>query len=396
MATAQTGVLDPIIPQLDQCFQVMIGSDGTDPDSMALASGVPVIRFVHRDGTDNREPEGADRPQYKSQRFSRNRGLDDVRVCTGNGNAFNNFWTNNQNPQPKPVFVGVSLTGISDTKTAFQNPDAAARVSVQRHGVATLYHTSTPKERQETKYGDIIGIQREDTFPEFSTNGVRDLNLAAPIRGYPSTFRSWKLKIIPRWKSVKRFLKNPTYSIPNQGRYQDRTRDEPEDCEEDATGQFLWIGSFVGWGADNRNEMRVSLHTGPDSFGGGCITPRPNTAGAMRPAFEVLRNALRMYRYKQADGVHIHEVHSFQEGEDHAGGIISAGATVIGGDMAESGPATARVQPRALTTNVLAPSPDLREVVEPTKPASKRAKTASTPAPKPSKPRAPKGVGQTH
>ena len=78
--------------------------------------------------------------------------MNPVHLATGNGNAFNVEWNENV----RPVFCGISLSGVSDVSTAKANPSAAARLSVQRHGIATVFKCPTAAERAAAKFAQFI------------------------------------------------------------------------------------------------------------------------------------------------------------------------------------------------------------------------------------------------
>jgi len=341
---------------------------------MELAPGVPVLRFVNAAGIDNTIPDNVAVPKCYGTRpvaaGVRNvKTPSDVHVCTGNGNSFNAIWTDGG---VRPVFAGISITGIGDTTTAFNNPDAAARVSIQRHGIATIFHVPDQRQRQTARFGDIVGIRRQDAFRAVANNQ----NLDSPIIGYSSTFRPWRVVLIPRWKSAQRYMRVQRGAAVNGGFAGGRQRER-----DPANGQFLWIGSFVGWGADNRNEMRVHLHTGLDQFGAGSIS----ATHGVTPQYAD-HDAL----VAEMDGADLNNAGpGLAPGQARATLVAADPAVITHGRQFRLNTAIAGNMAESLAQEAM------QDVGEPVKPPHKRAKAASAP----SKPRTmpkttPKGVGQ--
>lgn len=138
------GVLDPTIPQLEQCVQVGIGvlRDNNPRDKPKLYPHTVMLK----NKTNGTMVLSNGRPAPS-----------DVRLCSGD--ASQNYGMNLDISPATHEFAGVALSGVTNPEVAKSYPDSAGRLSVQRHGIATLFALVVEKKIvEQAKYGAVVFV----------------------------------------------------------------------------------------------------------------------------------------------------------------------------------------------------------------------------------------------
>jgi hypothetical protein len=214
MATTYLGVLDPVPPSVDQCIQVLVdpAQDGIKPAAAAAGDIVPQAWLLPRNVVVM--TSGATwRP-----RTGVKRGREHTPVMPITGYAHDEYVAGDF---VNLRFAGVTIDGIHDAVNAKSNPNAAARTSIQMHGVATVFCPNTTECRGAVpKFGDPVWVKCPSKgAPHLAISGV-----------HPS-FRAFEVRIRPI-----------------------------ADMNKDATGNdYRFVGWLVDAGPSDRHEIRVHL-----------------------------------------------------------------------------------------------------------------------------------------
>ena len=143
------GVLDPVIPSLEQCFQVAVGCNPADAE-ITMVPFTPVFTHVGMNSSPVTHGKSRTPP-------------DDLQMVVGGQvliNAITDVDDNLDTAQlSKCPFMGISLVGIDNPGMAYLHPDSTGRISVQRHGIATvLCPNLTQAMRDDAKFGDGVFV----------------------------------------------------------------------------------------------------------------------------------------------------------------------------------------------------------------------------------------------
>lgn len=292
------GVIDPVPPSVDQCIQVLVDpaqdtiniQQNTLPDQAWL---LPRNVITMTGGT------------VWKQRSGIKRGRDHSPVLPVTGHADPSFLNTDWD---QVRFAGVSMDGIHDAKNAKSNPNAAARTSVQMHGVATIFCPTAPA---TAKFGDPVWA----ICPQQAT--VIDPKYAnMSIIGVHDGFTPFLVQV------------RPLANIQNDGK----------------TDYCKFIGWFVDGGPSDRNEIRVHLDphyasiaqvdTGSFTFstfadGGGAMETDGNSAAAPTVASMVSSS----FSSASAPGVAIAALSAAAE---IAGHPLPFGAALVGPNVGDS------------------------------------------------------------
>ena len=138
MSTVLSCVIDPAIIQAEQLLQVGVGlAADRATGNPELAPWTPMVYSL-----------SPDRPLVMPDQSI---VPSDVRLSTGD-NAMHTI------SRATTDFAGVALYGISDPRTAKQYPNSMARLSVQRHGIASLFASLTEATKKSAYFGCDVYI----------------------------------------------------------------------------------------------------------------------------------------------------------------------------------------------------------------------------------------------
>jgi hypothetical protein len=227
------GVIDPVPPSVDQCIQVIV-----DPLQDELADLVIANKSLLTPVS--RKALAEDKwPMYMAPRNV---------VTITNGKSWKPLSGVKRGREQSPVMpvtafcgtdldvksssgyrvAGVTIDGIHNGMAACQNPNAAARMSVQMHGVATVFCPQGSYNRDKSaKFGDPV-------YVELKTESSNERT----IRGHNESFTAFNVVV-------------------------GKTPIEPA----------LFLGWLVDLGPPDRNELRVHLdqHYGMTSKASGAL-----------------------------------------------------------------------------------------------------------------------------
>ena len=214
------GVLDPTIPQLEQCVQVGIGVEANRPGAKPKLYPHTVMLKHHPDNTTMVLSNGRPAPS-------------DVRLCSGD--ASQNTLMDRDITPATHEFAGVALSGVTNPEVAKSYPDSAGRLSVQRHGIATLFALVVEKKIvEQAKYGAVVFV-----------HGAANAQARSHIYGFEQDESFWPYEI----------------HVDGCGKTYDRRTD-------------LKIGHLVQLPPRDRNDIRVWIR--PDDA-------QPGAAAAANP-----------------------------------------------------------------------------------------------------------------
>jgi len=162
------GVVGPEIAQLEQCVQVQIGG-GTNENGCRVAPHTPVFYI--------------DTTQSENELFVPRVAPDDVTACAGNFGWDESGGAKKINFGGKSRFMGIALAEIDNADEAHTNLSAMARISVQRHGIATVFiNTSTKvagarKDINLIEYGDVVAVSHSEAANNCARIAMTHANL---------------------------------------------------------------------------------------------------------------------------------------------------------------------------------------------------------------------------
>ena len=263
------GVLDPVAPSVDQTIQVIVTPGNVDIVTPLTADGVVLEVENYLDGSRNHRDYDYIVPRGvvcitsgKTSSKKRKAGMSTVPVMAVTASAgkdgaryaavtrlVHSTAANTEASVTKARFAGISFEGISNGKLARENQDAAGRIAIQMHGVATIFFDKgrerTDKADAEkygpadkigdftkAKYGDYVWIrqsnkaanQNQGLTAALTTRHSGFLRPSSAIHGINESFRPFDLEFGP----------NPVMNA-------------------------IVIGNLVDKGPDNRNEVRVLI-----------------------------------------------------------------------------------------------------------------------------------------
>lgn len=259
------GVLDPVAPSVDQTIQVIVTpGDVNGVTATAHDADLGVNDYLVGGKVADYDyvvPRGVVCiTSGKTSSKKRKAGMSTVPVMAVTASAGKNGSRyaavsrtadkqSEKDPETLVRFAGISFEGISNGKLARENQDAAGRIAIQMHGVATLFFdksrpTENPaadgrgvadsiKDFAGAKYGDYVWIRqsalvangnRSNADDEFKTRVSGFLRPSSAIHGVNEEFRPFDLAFGPT----------------------------PDD-------NAIVIGNLVDKGPGNRNEVRVLI-----------------------------------------------------------------------------------------------------------------------------------------
>ena len=173
MASAYYGVIDPVPPSVDQCIQVILdpAQDQVRPAALAVAN-IPKQAWLLPRNIVTITSGGTWRTRVGVKRGREQTPVMPITGFASNGTEYGaNEWRALR-------FAGVTIDGIHDMVNAKSNPNAAARLSIQMHGIASVFCPRTDFHRGvNPKFGDPVFIKRPDNsgnVPVLSIIGTND------------------------------------------------------------------------------------------------------------------------------------------------------------------------------------------------------------------------------
>jgi len=215
MATTYLGVLDPVPPSVDQCIQVIVdpAQPGVVPANENALEAVPPQAYLLPRNVVTMTSGKVWRPRTG---VKRGRDHTPVMPVTGYEHPLYNTddWENLR-------FAGVTIDGVHDAENARRNPNAAARTSIQMHGVATVFCPNTDYHRGPTPtFGDPVWVVVPQKGKELAISGIH------------ASFRPFAVRI--------------------------GTRKKMNDNAKTGSG-YRFVGWLVDAGPTDRHEIRVHL-----------------------------------------------------------------------------------------------------------------------------------------
>ena len=254
------GVLDPVAPSVDQTIQVVVDPGSVNAVTALDADTLQIEQYITGSDHDYVVPRGVvcitsgNTSSKKRKAGTSTVPVMAVTASAGKAGARYAAVTRIGNTSDikasvtQARFAGISFEGISNGKLARENQDAAGRIAIQMHGVATLFFDKE-RDREDNadlkqytvagsigdftaaKYGDYVWIRQSENAAQNQTLGSDDktrhsgfLRPSSAIHGIKDEFRPFDLAFGGE---------PPTNAIV--------------------------IGNLVDKGPENRNEVRVLI-----------------------------------------------------------------------------------------------------------------------------------------